>query len=259
MSQLIKLKDCFGKIKFCRNAKVRSRSRNKRSRKSKRCSHYEIFAAGSSNGDKTTFFNPIIFKRERGLRALGPNGTFWLSNTPEQPFTKLEGASGHAISTWAKLRYAVRKSQPKKDDGRSNSFFDTLFTVLKKRGKKSKRTTKWVDFYFVNTRLDENIAVANQQFDILYNYLISNVLKGDYPDTPVVLTTGSNSNIAKKLAEVLSSSSPLQNSMVKSRYIYNKDSTDQTLTLIYQKGLSNLFAVKTLEDLQAQFAAFLFQ
>lgn len=235
---------------------MNTKGRKKRSRRTTRCSGYEIVAAGSSNSDETTFFNPIIFKHKRGLRSLGPNGTFWLSETPDKPFTKLEDASGHGICTWAKLRFAVREGVPKQNVTTGNAFFETLYSVLKKKERKHKRNTKWVDFYFANTRFDENVDVAMQQFDIFYDYLRANVLN-DSPDVPIVLTVGSDSNVAEKLAEAFSSRT-FNNAITESRQTYNDNPSSKSTTFILQSDLVNLIAVKSLEDLESQFTAILF-
>lgn len=127
-----------------------------------------------------------------------------------------------------------------------------------KKNKKEKRTTKWLDFYFLNTQFDEDIDVAIKQFEILYDYLSTNIMKHS-PNAPIVLSAGIRSDeVASKLSQAISSRS-LQEVIVNSRQVYNRDPSSQSKTFIFQRGLVNLVGVKSLENLQAQFAAILFE
>jgi endonuclease/exonuclease/phosphatase family metal-dependent hydrolase len=62
---------------------------------------YDFYGVGRDDGVEAGEFAGIFFRASAFTRV--ESGTFWLSDTPEQPGTVFEGARNHRIASWVKL------------------------------------------------------------------------------------------------------------------------------------------------------------
>ena len=94
-------------------------------------------------------YNPIFFKKDPRLVAI-ENGTFWLSHTPDVPYSQLPEAQHPRICTWVRLRVSKNAS---------NEYAHSF------------------DMYVANTHLNwKKVEVARDQIKVLLTHLRSKVM-----------------------------------------------------------------------------------
>jgi len=64
---------------------------------------YEFFGVGRDDGKREGEYSGIFYQRDRFERDLSDSGTFWLSDTPEQPGSKTWGNEIPRVATWIRL------------------------------------------------------------------------------------------------------------------------------------------------------------
>lgn len=64
---------------------------------------YEFFGAGRDDGHRAGEYSGIFYCRDRFEADASDGGTFWLSDTPEQPGSKTWGNEIPRIATWLRL------------------------------------------------------------------------------------------------------------------------------------------------------------
>lgn len=205
VADVSKLKKCFSTTnKHCVTRRRPQKKRRTRSDGLKNKCRYNVLGAGSSNEEETTYFTPVIFKQKRGVRTTGQNATIWLSNTPEIPITKLDQASDFSIASWVYIKVAVHEKRSKREGSKSS--FGKIMMALKKlsrkRQRKEKPSTRWVDLYVVNAQVDsEKVDVAEDQINILLSYLKNKRI--DQENKAVILTISTEGSFNEKLAKLL--------------------------------------------------------
>ncbi|HKI89444.1 MAG TPA: endonuclease/exonuclease/phosphatase family protein [Draconibacterium sp.] len=117
---------------------------------------YEWFGVGRDDGEKAGEFSPIFFKKSKFI--LLKNGTFWLSETPEQP-SKGWDAALNRIVTWGKFQSKVT--------GKQFIVFNTHF-----------------DHRGVEARKNSAALIRNKIEEMTYNNALPAILSGDFNLTP---------------------------------------------------------------------------
>jgi len=200
---------------------------------------YKVIGAGSSNNGDLTLFTPVIFNRRRGIREADQSGTFWLSETPSEAFTKLDRSSEMRIASWAKLKVAV---MVKPVENRRKGF-SRFLNILKKTGNR-KPTTKWIELMVVNSQLDDqDVSVAEEQLEILLK-----VLKGGEEDSALILNIGINPKHTEKLSAIMENNGNFVNTRKNTRIIPKAPSSPEESTMSWSKGLENMFFTNAEDD-----------
>jgi endonuclease/exonuclease/phosphatase family metal-dependent hydrolase len=111
---------------------------------------YEFFGSGRDDGKREGEYSGIFFRRDRFEADLTDSGTFWLSDTPEQPGSRTWGNEIPRVAAW--LRLVDRSTQ---------------------RG-----------FYVFNTHWDHRNQISREHAAML---LAGRIDGRKFPDQPVVL------------------------------------------------------------------------
>ncbi|NP_001274282.1 uncharacterized protein LOC100211719 precursor [Hydra vulgaris] len=136
--------------------------------------------------------NSIFYKRTHFLKKID-SGTFWLSKTPNIPFTKVHNSVEEQTCTWIKFQYAVKLNlEPQSQaiepisekltrllhDATGKSFRRPMKMVTRKRFVYS-----WKKFYVATTKIsNKNADIAENQVKILLNHLSDEIMdRRSYP------------------------------------------------------------------------------
>jgi len=243
VKELFILKKCFAKLneKRCKR-KRRLRGRKNRKHTRRECG-YDILGRGSSSGSET-FFTPVIFQRKRGIRTTRNNGTIWLSETPEDPSSKVEGASDFSIASWAHFKLAIDKKK-KQFHQNLSTFGKFLWILTNTVNRKNNPKTKWIDLFIVNAQLDTaDTEIAVEQLEILLNYMERKGMSDKA--NSVILKLGTSYQFTSGLAPLLQTkgfSNIAQTARSEDKTIKENDSI-----MIWSKGVDSILSSAARSD-----------